>query len=936
MAYRKKLIEVSLPLEAINVESAREKSIRHGHPSTLHLWWARRPLAACRAVLFSSMVDDPSEYMPDEESADIERQRLFRLIEELVKWENIQNEELYDKAKLEIAKSVARDLGVPTPVGKHAIERFLQEQAPPVLDPFAGGGSIPLEAQRLGLRAYASDLNPVAVLINKAMIEIPPKFANQPPVHPVEDEKEQKSLFQRQWKGAEGLAEDVRYYGQWMRDEAERRIEHLYPKVEITKEILAERPDLKLEGYKVGEELTVIAWLWVRTVTCPNPACGLSMPLTKSFSLSTKKNNPVWLLPVIKDNKVTYKVMLGPSKSKIGETVNRTGATCIACNTPVTLQYIRDEAQNHKLTTQLLAIVTEGKHGRIYFEANNEHISCVEKINPKLLSKPQQELTGKLAVSVPLYGIKTFGDLYTNRQLLSLNTFNQLLKELRENLISNNEINRDYVDAIITYISFIFDKASDAWSSLVSWRISVEASRNTFSRQALAMTWDFTEVNPFSNSCGNWMGAGVDWVQKALECLPVRIQGKVTKQDATELNFDSKLIISTDPPYYDNIEYASLSDFFYIWLRENLKDIYQDIFQTLLVPKEPELVASPFRFKNKQDAEKFFENGLYKVFQNAYKFADSNYPMTVYYAFKQAESQSGKGTSSTGWETMLEGLIQSGFKVLGTWPMRTEKTGRMIQVGSNALASSIVLVCRPREEFAVRVTRRQFIQELRQELPKALHQLQQGNIAPVDLAQAAIGPGMAIFSKYDRVLEADGSSMRVRDALALINEALDAYFSEQEGAFDQSTRWCLAWFEQFTHRDAEYGVAEVLSKAKNTSVETMSNQGFIKAEAGKVQLYHRDQLPELNLDRRNQQITDWETTQYLIRALKHEGESAAGRLLQQFGSKGENARDLAYRLYAVCERKNRAQEAIDYNALVVAWPRIKELAAKTTRQESLL
>lgn len=288
MSYRRKLIEVSLPLEAINKESAREKSIRHGHPSTLHLWWSRKPLAASRAVLWASMVDDPSEYMPDEDAANEERERLFKILEELVLWENLNNKEVLDKARLEIARSVARNLDLPVPIGKEAIREFLATKAPPVLDPFAGGGSIPLEAQRLGLRAYASDLNPIAVLINKALIEIPPKFADMPPMHPPKDGQEkQASLFARQWKGAEGLAEDVRYYGQWMRDEAEKRIGHLYPKVSITAELLAERSVLREQGLKPGDELTVIAWLWARTVTCPNPACGAQMPLITKYWLNS-------------------------------------------------------------------------------------------------------------------------------------------------------------------------------------------------------------------------------------------------------------------------------------------------------------------------------------------------------------------------------------------------------------------------------------------------------------------------------------------------------------------------------------------------------------------------------------------------------------------------------------------------------------------------
>lgn len=953
MTYRKKLIEVSLPLEAINAESAREKSIRHGHPSTLHLWWARRPLAACRAVLWSSLVDDPSEYMPDEESANRERERLFAILEELVKWENINNEKVLDVAKLEVARSVARDLGCDVPVGKEAIREFLAIKAPPVLDPFAGGGSIPLEAQRLGLRAYASDLNPVAVLINKALIEIPPKFAGMPPVHPPEPGERQETLLKKEWKGAEGLAEDVRYYGKWMRDEAEKRIGHLYPKVKITAEMLAEREDLRKQGLKPGDELTVIAWLWARTVKCPNPACGAQMPLVRSFALSTKKNNLVWIEPLI-NRSVHPPIIHFNVKKENGEppigTVIRTGAHCICCDTPVAFDYIREEGKLGYMGAQMIAIICEGPKTKIYLEPTTEHEAIAISAKPEW--KPETYLPEKaLGFRIQLYGMSQHSDLFTSRQLLSMTTFSDLVDGARAIAYKHSIVAKvidpeNYVNSIVTYLGMTVSRLANRLSSNCFWDTGGGKIQQVFARQALPMVWDYAEANPFSDSSGNWLGQLLFPVE-SIEAAPIKsLVGIAVQQDATRISSSvPEFIISTDPPYYDNIGYADLSDFFYIWLRSSLSKYYPDLFATMLVPKNQELIATPFRFGgDKEKAETFFENGLRQVFANMRRISKDGFPTTVFYAFKQSENDeidkdgstiAVNARASTGWETMLEGLINSDLEITGTWPIRTEfELGLKNSV--NALASSIVLVCRTKTENAKTTTRRDFLSTLKRELPHALRQLQFGNIAPVDLAQAAIGPGMAIFSRYKAVLEADGSPMRVRAALALINQALDEYLAEQEGEYDGDTRWALAWFEQYGHEQGPYGVAETLSKAKNTSVEGLSNAGFLEARAGKVRLLRRDELDEDWDPGKDKRLTTWEATQQLIRALDKEGEQGAGALLGKLSAVGETARDLAYRLYTICERKGWAQEALAYNMLVVAWPRIKEQAGRGARQESLL
>jgi putative DNA methylase len=910
----RKLIEVALPLEAINTASAREKSIRHGHPSTLHLWWARRPLAACRAVLFASLVDDPSSH-PDrfqtEEAQQRERERLFGIIERLVKWENSTNEHVLREAREEILKHT-------------------NGNPPPVYDPFAGGGSIPLEAQRLGLEAHASDLNPVAVLINKALIEIPPRFANMPPVNPFD-----RNQIGAEWKGAAGLAADVRYYGKWIRDEAERRIGHLYPKVQLPKEY-------------GGGEATVIAWLWARTVKCPNPACGAQMPLVRSFALSTKKGKAVWIEPVSDrvTKRVRFEVRTGGGKVTDEDTVNRRGGRCILCGTPVPFEYIRTEGKAKRMGIQMTAIVADGPRGRVYLPSNEYHEAIAQEAHPDWT--PDIEMPyNPFSVRPPLYGLYTFADLFTDRQLVALTAFNRIVIESRERIRNDAEksglsvnIAVSYADAITTYLGLVLSRITNTICALSLWSSTRDQSVNVFGRQALPMSWDFPEVNPFAGAAGDFGETSLS-MSKSLINVPASSKAFVLQRDATTTNSIQKsFIVSTDPPYYNNIDYADLSDFFYVWLRHTLGNIHPELFNTLLVPKAQELVATPYRFDgDKKKAQDFFEQGLGRAFSQMCKIQDPDYPLTVFYAFKQAESDenvegidNGVSTSiaSTGWETMLEGLIEAGLMVNGTWPMRTERpTG--VKVTFNALASSIVLVCRPRPEDARAATRREFLNALKAELPSALRRLQQGNIAPVDLAQAAIGPGMAVFSRYSKVVESDGSPMRVRTALQIINQELDAVLAEQEGEFDGDTRWAIAWFDQYGVNEGPYGVAETLSKAKNTSVEGMVEAGIVVARSGKVRLLSRDELPADWDPGRDRRVTVWEVAQHLVHALDKRGEGGAAALLAQLGGEGEIARDLAYRLYTTCERKGWAQEALAYNSLVVAWPEIRRLAAEAQR-----
>ncbi|MBM6852778.1 DUF1156 domain-containing protein [Mediterraneibacter glycyrrhizinilyticus] len=901
----KKLIEVALPLEKINAESAREKSIRHGHPSTLHLWWARRPLAAARAVIWASLVDDPSshpEQFPTEEDQNTERQRLFKILEDLVVWENSNNEKVLDAAKAEIMKST-------------------NGNPPALLDPFAGGGAIPLEAQRLGLEAHAHDLNPVAVMINKAMIEIPPKFSGMAPVN----SDAQVNSMHDAWARAEGLAEDVRYYGEWMKQEAYKRIGHLYPKVKVPEE----------QG---GGEATVIAWIWARTVKCPNPACGCEIPLVRSFTLSKKKGHEAYVEPQFFDSKCSYTVKLGEHKEK--GTVNRTAASCVACGTSVPLDYVRSEGSNHRMGRHLIAVVAEGKNGRAYYSPDDIQLCASQVGEPE--NVPCEDLPEKaLGFRIQAYGITKWKDLYTNRQLTALTTFSDLVVETQKKveadaiavgmsddhvpLCKGGDGARAYGEAVGVYLAFAVDRQADIGSTIASWINTIGAIRNTFGRQAIPMTWDFAEANPFSSSTGCFSNM-VDWIVKCIDNFPIaQFEAEVSQRDAQSDCGLRNIMISTDPPYYDNIDYADLSDYFYIWMRRSLKDSYPGLFSTVLVPKTEELIATPFRHGGSMEkAKSFFESGMLSASKQMYLYAREDVPVTIYYAYKQSDSDA-DGTASSGWETMLNSIVKAGFAITGTWPMRTERGNRMRGNGSNALASSIVLVCRKRPEDAPQTTRRNLIATLRHELRPALKKLQASNIAPVDLAQSAIGPGMGVFSRYRRVLEADGTPMSVRSALQIINEELDLYFNEQVGDLDTASRFCVDLYTQYAYNVVKYGEAEVLANAKSTSIPMLAANGVVYAKAGDVHLVERADLPEkVDVDEKN----IWLLTQQLTQAMAKGGVEACAQIVaSMFGSNAERAKDLAYRLYTIAEQKKWSNEAYAYNALVVAWPDIQSRAA---------
>ena len=955
---RKKMIEVAIPLEAINAASAREKSIRHGHPSTLHLWWARRPLAAARSVIFGQMVDDPSavpEEFPTEQDQENERLRLFALVSELVTWENTTNELVLNRAREEIKRSWRRACA-DNADHPEASELFNPDKLPGFHDPFAGGGALPLEAQRLGLEACASDLNPVAVLINKAMIEIPPKFSGLPPVNPESRRKQAISS----WKGSQGLAEDVRYYGKWMRDEAEKRIGHLYPKVEVTAEMARERPDL---NPYVGSKLTVIAWLWARTVKSPNPAFSqVDVPLASTFMLSTKAGKEAYVEPVIEESGYRFKVKVGKPKdqaaAKKGTSAGKWNAfCCLMSGSPLPYDYIRQEGCAGRMGAKLLAVVAEGKRERVYLSPGNDAEVVANAARPDW--RPDLEINyHPRDIKTQIYGLTTYGDLFTPRQLVALTTFSGLVQEARERVMTDaiaagrlgeaRSLSEGgagasaYADAVATYLAFGVSKMTNIGSSISSWMSDRGAFRETFARQAIPMTWDYAESNTFADAGGSF-STGIEKGALAIEHFPrtSSISHKCAEQlDASAQSLSSLRVVSTDPPYYDNIGYADLSDFFYVWLRRSLKSVFPGLFATLAVPKAEELVATPYRHGGKGGAEAFFLSGMTLAMQRIAEQSHPAFPVTIYYAFKQSETKTATGTASTGWETFLAAVIKAGFALDGTWPVRTEGSGRMIAMGNNALASSVVLVCERRLKSAITLSRTDFRRQLHQELPHALKELERANIAPVDVAQAAIGPGMAIYSSAKAVLNPDDSPMSVREALIEINAALDEYLSQDEGDLDADSRFALTFFESYGYEERSYGDAEGLAIARNLSVDGVAEAGILSSVAGKVRLYQRAQLPEDWDPTTDRRLCVWEATQHLIKRLEASGEGSAAELLLQLknlsghGDLATNCRALAYRLYNHCEKKKQAEEARSYNGLVIAWPELERLASASSTNSS--
>ena len=952
----KKLIEVSIPLDAINAACTREKAIRHGHPSTMHLWWARRPLAAARAVLFASLVNDPGYVNKDfrhgvnKEEAQKKREALWKIIEDLVVWEISNNPYVLKRAHDAIVESWQETCRY-NKNHPQAAELFNPNKLPAFHDPFAGGGAIPLEAMRLGLESFASDLNPVPVLINKAMIEIPPKFRDKKPSGPL-PEGEVEDLAP--WAGNQGLAEDIRRYGLWMLNEARKKIGQYYPEVEITAELAEGRDDLK--GL-VGQRFPVIAWIWARTVKSPNPMyADIDVPLASTFVLSKKAGQEVYIEPVIQGSHYSFVVKQGkcPKDLELGTSAGKRAAfKCLLSGTPISYEYIRDEGRSKGLHEVPFAIVLSGTKGRLYVSPTNVNLPPHRTVEDLRAFTPLPNDTRDFRTQ--LYGLKSYEDLFSDRQFLALTTFSNLITNEEDptstvvhkatqdaiaagmpddnvSLSQGGTGARAYGEAIGLYMAFVVDRSADRSSTICTWDSGRQTIRNTFGRQAIPMTWDFAEANPFCEASGSWINM-LTWVSKCVGELPVHSFGTVFQAAAQNQTISEGKVISTDPPYYDNVGYADLSDFFYVWLRRNVSPIFPDVCGTLATPKKEELIASQYRQGSKVKAEAFFLSGMTEVMTRLGEQAHPAFPVTIYYAFKQSETKA-DGTTNTGWVTFLEAVLRAGFQITGTWPLRTEMANRSIASNANALASSMVLVCRRRPTDALSVSRKQFHRELKVRLNEALQDMTGGGsqkaIAPVDLSQAIIGPGMEVFSQYSEVLSADGTKLTVSDALKMINGFLD------EDAFDQATQFAMQWFKTSHWEVGAFGVADGLARAKDTSVARLEASGILTSGKGKVQLIHWKNLPRDWNPENDDDIPLWEACHHLIQAMQEEGSERAAKLLAALRDRSDSNLNIALfcsAMYTICERAGWTDDAMVYNELSQALPDIEQQADGFRKQK---
>ena len=899
--YKKKLIEVAIPLEAINAHAEKEKNnpFLKGHPRSLHQWWARRPNTTARAIIFSQIIDDPScdpSRFPTEEAQDAERERIFDLIARGCGWGSD-----LDRAALEELKKIA------------ALSMGCKLSELNFYDPFCGGGAIPLEAKRIGLKSHASDLNPIALLITAGQIDVPEFCFGLSAAN--------KSFLQSsQSNNLLGLASDILFYADRMQSLAQDKIGDLYP-------------DITVDSSKYSPS----AYIWARTVPCPDPAfSGLMTPLIRSFSISSKKGKRIWLEPQKSQSGIDFIVKKEPLdrfSSLRAPSVSKSGGECLISGAALPLNYIREMAEGGRMGAQLAAIVCDPSSGRTAFSVTD---AAPPQISQDLLrSVPSIPLPEKaLGFRVQLYGMHDFKEIFSSRQQLCLQTFSGLIPQIRNSVANDfrekhqGKYDADlYASTVCRYLQMAISKLADYNNTISCWNQNNMNVTHLFTKHAIPMSWDYCEVNPFSSLMS--FTSISQSIAKAVENLPNGPSGHIFQHDAADIQMHvSNAIISTDPPYYDNIGYADLSDLFYLWARENIKIILPDISTTLAAPKSEEAIASPFRHPTRTDAENWFMQKMQKVMQNLCAAAAHASPITIYYAFKQKEI-SDEGVSSPGWVSFLEGVLNSGLSVVATWPVRTERAARSVGIGTNALASSVLLVCRPRVKDAGVISRAEFMRALKRELRPSLAHLQAASITPADMPQSSIGPGMGIFSRYEAVLESDDQPMTVKSALQLINQELDDFIGGFQGEFDQETRFTITWFEQHGMGRGDYGTANSLATARGISVDSVKHAGIVESQAGKVRILNRDELLDDWDPQTDTHLTIWECLQYLVR--QHEKDGIAyetALLLRKIGGKADAVKDLAYCLYDISANKRQdAKEATAYNALIADWTELTREAA---------
>lgn len=916
MKHKIKLIERIIPIEAINANAEYEKKPGVGpHPRSLHLWWAKRPHAAARAIIFCQLVDDPSsspELFPTIDDQNKERERLMEIAAKLSDWKLSFDDDVMKDAQKEILKSNNGEF-------------------PIISDPFSGGGTIAAEAQRIGVPSVCSDINPIPFLIGKTMVEYPWRYKDSSP-------RSVKSIQRTSYRFSDGLASDFRNYGNILIEKFKSRMAAFYPRVDLPKEFGSGKAD-------------VVCWLWAKTVASPDPALsGLHVPLIKSMDLCNKKGSRVWLQPKVSGTSYTFGVQseaLGHEYESIKGTVGRSGATCIVSGAAIPLAYIRKEGVSGRIGEKLIAIaVNTGGRGKVYIpatESQSELMFSCKNLRDGDLSIGIEHWSG--CTNSVVYGFDTFDKLFNDRQSYSLKELASLISEMRSYIRNDildsgcsKEFSEEYSIVMVDYLSLALSRALDFNNRFTGWNASNQKIMHLFGSHRIPMVWDYGEANITSNVVGG-LPQIVEFLAKCIERVQPRARGSVTLAPAQEISFGEMTVVSTDPPYFDNVPYSNLSDFFYMWLRPIMKESHSSEFGTIATPKNGELVANEARHGSKAHAEEFFLNGMEGALTNLKRQHDSRYPIVIYYAFKQSEIEE-EGLISRGWSAFLSSVVASGLQVIATWPIRSESSLRLRAHGSNALSTSVVMVCRVRENVGEVISRSDFVRNLRKELPSAIATLQASNVSPADMPQSAIGPGIRVFSRYAAVLESDDSPMSVKTALQLINAELDTFLSSLTGDFDAETRFAVTWFEQFGYDKGEFGTAQSLCQARGLAVDAVKHAGIIESAAGKVRLLKRSELDDGWDPNTDTHLTIWECLQYLVRALD-EGEENAARLLKRIGPERAGAvKDLAYYLYDLAGNKRRdAQEATAYNALIALWSDLTGLASTVSddadRQASL-
>jgi putative DNA methylase len=886
---KRKLIEVALPLDEINAACKADKDRKTGTIRNLHKWFAPMPLPAWRALLFATLIDAPGN--------EADRAQLLDIIKRLVK----HGADLPDNADLAEATQV--------------LSEAWNGETPVVMDPFCGGGSTLVEAQRLGIQSLGSDLNPVPALVSRTLTELLPAQHGLPPTHPPESHTQALFGHSSVAQDYEGLAEDFRYYATGVLDKVR----------ETTK-----------ENYPLRQGENPVAWIWARTARCVNPACGIRTVLVTTWWLSKKPGDLAWIEHTVADGQVHLRVVGNQASGSPPEPPKAPRGTtfqCLACGSLVSDSQLIEQGRRGEIGYRLLAVAATVDGRRVYRDPlpGEESTALAVRIPDDLPNVAQSDDTRSF--SGPRYGFPNFTDLFMPRQLATLSAFADETARLYATLLMGGT-NEARATAIVTLLGLAVGQLALVGSTETRWRLRVAAhakAEGAFSRNDLRLNWDFAETYFASASVGDWLET-VNSMIRAFEYAAHGV-GKVLKADARVARADRPALVATDPPYFDAIDYADLSDFFYIWHRRALRGIHPDLYSTVATPKSGELIASARRHHNDKDAAReYFVEGFTQTFGNLSRSLHPDLPLVVVYASKEQRA----GDEETRWSAILTAILAAGLEVTSTWPIHGTGSSRMIGIGANAVASYIVMTCRPRPSGAGATSLNEFARTLRRELGPAVRDLQSSSILPIDLAQAAMGPGMQIFSRYREILDQNGRRVPVEQALRLINQALSEILDEQEGELDPESRFAVRWWEQHHWEPGPFGDADKAARPLGIAVEDVVAAQIAAADVGTVRLAGRGSLNRDWQPAADSRPTAWEAVHHLAdRLIDGGGELDAARLMADLGDFRDSAMALVYRLHDIAARRGWTDDQERYNALIHSWADLVKLGASQSAAERL-